>query len=91
MTNKRIKQQLTQDRDSKHLHNIELQIKKASKIQLEKYHEAANKLQNILYGRIWVNRKQRKALLAELAKLPYICRGPHIKMYYLKNESKILN
>jgi hypothetical protein len=73
------------------LTGLELQLKRASKLELIKLHDASNLIQQKLYHAKIAKRARAKALRAEMAKLPYPCRASYIKMQLIKDESRKLN
>ena len=86
-----VQAELKANREKAQLAGLALQLKRASKLELIKLHNASDVIQQKLYHDKIARRKQARVLRAEMAKLPYICRASYIKMQLLKDDSRRLN
>lgn len=70
--------------------DLELRIKKASDTDLERFNQAATKIQRTIYICKIKEKREGKDIRSQLAKLPYVVRNGFIKMLLLKAATSSL-
>lgn len=86
---KEVKEQLIEERENARVVQLQTMIHRASKTDLERMHQAAQKIQRSIYNRI-KQRREGRELRAELAKLPRVVWNGYLKMKDLKANTNSL-
>jgi len=87
---KEARKELTFIKDIFRVKDLELRIKKASDANLERYNQAASKIQRTIYVKKIKQKREGKDIRSQLAKLPYVVRNGFIKMLLLKAATSSL-
>ena len=87
---KEARKELKEIRGIRKVKELELRIRKASEIDLERFNQSATKIQRSIFVKKIKEKRKGKEIREQLSKLPYVVRNGFIKMLLLKAASNSL-